>query len=331
MRPMTPAPRRLEPATGLGCLPADEAVWATILAASRLARRFSLPDRPTAYAPDRASGLRSLGTHAPNAWLDWCPLEGWAIASGCPAEARDVLDLYRPLLPTDRDGPFAIGHLGQSLDGSIATGRGDSCFVNGPENIRHLHRLRALCDAVLVGAETVAADDPRLTTRLVCGDNPVRVVLDPRRRLDANLRVFQDGEAQTLLVCADALAGSAPLGRAETLGIPASNGRLRLDILVERLRGLGLRRLFVEGGGVTVSAFLDAGLLDRLHLTLSPLLIGEGRRGLSLPPAASLGDCLRPPCRIFRMGGDILFDCQPGRPRAEPEPAGGEAAIVRVL
>jgi riboflavin-specific deaminase-like protein len=233
-------------------------------------------------------------------------------------------------LPTDPNGAFAIGHLGQSLDGYIATGWGDSRFVNGPENIRHLHRLRALCDAVLVGAETVAADDPRLTTRLVRGDSPVRVVLDPRRRLGADRRVFQDGEAPTLLVCADEPGGAGALGRAQTIGIPTSNGRLRLDLLLERLHGLGLRRLFVEGGGITVSAFLDAGLLDRLQVTISPLLIGEGRRGLSIPPAASLGECQRPPCRVFRMGGDMLFDCQPGQSRLRPEAAGGPV-IERVL
>jgi diaminohydroxyphosphoribosylaminopyrimidine deaminase/5-amino-6-(5-phosphoribosylamino)uracil reductase len=311
--------------------PADEAAWAAILAADRLARQQSLPERPTAYAADGAGRLRGLDADAPGAWLAWNPRGGWATASGCPEDARDTLDLYLPLLPTDPDGTVAIAHLGQSLDGSIATGRGDSCFVNGPENIRHLHRLRALCDAVLVGAETVAADDPRLTTRLVRGDNPVRVVLDPRRRLAADRRLFQDGAAPTLLVCAEGLAGSGPLGRAETIGIPAANGRLCLAILVERLHGLGLRRLFVEGGGVTVSAFLDAGLLDRLHLTLSPLLIGEGRRGLSLPPAASLGECLRPPCRIFRMGGDILFDCQPRLTRTPPAPSDGAGAISRIL
>lgn len=331
MGPLMHPSGRCGPALEPPCPPADGTVWQAILAAYRLARQVSLPERPTAYAADGTGRLRDLDADAPGAWLDWSPRGGWAAASGCPADARDMLDLYLPLLPTEPDGAVAIGHLGQSLDGYIATARGDSCFVNGPENIRHLHRLRALCDAVLVGAETVAADDPRLTTRLVCGDNPVRVVLDPRRRLPSDRRLFQDGDAPTLLVCADELAGSGPLGRAETIGIPASNGRLCLDILVERLHGLGLRRLFVEGGGVTVSAFLDAGLLDRLQVTMSPLLIGEGRRGLSLPPAVSLGECLRPPCRIFRMGGDILFDCQPRRSRQPPEPADGAVAIGRIL
>jgi hypothetical protein len=74
--------------------------------------------------------------------------------------------------------------------------------VTGEENIRHMHRLRALCGAVVVGPGTVVADDPQLTTRLVAGPNPLRVVLDPGRRLAEHHRVFQDGVAETLYVCA---------------------------------------------------------------------------------------------------------------------------------
>jgi riboflavin biosynthesis pyrimidine reductase len=170
---------------------------------------------------------------------------------------------------------------------------------------------------VVVGAQSVSADDPRLTTRLVPGDSPVRVVLDPRRRLSARLGVFVDEAAPTLLVCAEGLEGRTPRhGAAEVVGVPVTGGRLGLGVLLSRLRGRGLRRLFVEGGGLTVSAFLTAGLLDRLQVTLAPLVIGEGRRGLSLPPPARLRDCLRPACRLFRMGADVLFDCdlrQPGQ------------------
>jgi riboflavin biosynthesis pyrimidine reductase len=113
------------------------------------------------------------------------------------------------------------------------------------------------------------------------------------------------------------------------LAVPATDGRLRLDALVEALHRRGLRRLFVEGGGVTVSAFLAAGLLDRLQVAVAPLLIGEGRRGLSLPAGVPLGDCLRPDCRVFRMGADILFDCDLRGPRGASEP-GPEAGPVRV-
>jgi riboflavin-specific deaminase-like protein len=305
--------------------------WPAILAAYRMGCSSPPPRQTTSFAWDGAVGLWPVETDDPEALLVWRPGNGWATASACPAGVRDLLELYVPVLPRDRSETLVIGHLGQSLDGYIATRRGDSCFVTGPENILHLHRMRALCDAVLVGAETVAADDPQLTTRLVAGDSPVRVVLDPRRRLSADQRVFTDGAARTLLVCADDLAGSGRIGQAEVLGIPTIYGQLQLSGLVARLQARGLRRLFIEGGGVSVSAFLSAGLLDRLQVTVAPLLIGEGRRGISLPPSASLGDCLRPPCRIFRMGEDILFDCEPKRPRRGQGDPDRESSTVRMV
>ena len=305
------------------------AAWSALLAARSLARQGTLGEGPTAFAADAVAGLRPLARAAPQALIAWSPGSGWALGSAARGQVRGLLELYLPLLPGCPEKPLTLGHLGQSLDGYIATDRGESCFVTGPENILHLHRLRALFDAVLVGAETVAADDPRLTTRLVPGDNPVRVVLDPRRRLPVDHRVLQDGAAPTLLVCAEGLAVPGHQGQAEVLAVPATAGRLRLDALVEALHRRGLRRLFVEGGGVTVSAFLAAGLLDRLQVAVAPLLIGEGRRGLSLPAGVPLGDCLRPDCRIFRMGTDILFDCELRGPRGASEP-GPEPSLVRV-
>ena len=99
----------------------------------------------------------------------------------CPADdpRHALIDLYLPICSATGARPITVGHLGQSLDGFIATHAGESQFVTGEENILHLHRMRALCDAVVVGAGTVAADDPQLTTRHVSGPSPLRVVLDP--------------------------------------------------------------------------------------------------------------------------------------------------------
>src|SRR6185503_1844489 len=80
--------------------------------------------------------------------------------------------------------------------------------------------------------------------------------------------------------------------------------------LMRVLRERGCRRIFVEGGGVTVSAVLEANLLDRLHVAIAPLIIGDGRPAIRLPARASLSECHRPRYRVFRMGGDVLFDCE---------------------
>lgn len=214
--------------------------------------------------------------------------------------------LYRPLLRP----VWTLAHLGQSLDGRIATEGGVSRYVTGAENLDHLHRLRALADAVIVGGATAALDDPRLTTRRVKGRNPVRVVLDPKRRLPKDLGVFQDGASPTLLVAAEA---SPPHGQAEVIAAPlAEDGRLAPQGVVSALRARGLNRLFVEGGGVTVSRWLGAGVLDGLQVTVAPMILGSGRPSLTLPPIEDLDLALRPACRTYLLGADVLFDFRLG-------------------
>lgn len=301
--------------------------WAAVLAAAELVRSGRAPEQPAAFAADGLGRLRPLRPRDPGALLSWGPDSGWSPAPGCPPSVRDLLDLYLPLCAAGPGITQVVGHLGQSLDGCIATGSGDSCRVTGHENIRHLHRLRALSDAVLVGVETVLRDDPRLTTRLVPGQSPVRVVLDPRGRLRGDLGLCRDGAGPTLVLCAAGHAGPGRIGEAELVGVPATDGRLDLHAVLEVLRGRGLGRVFVEGGGVTVSAFLRAGLLDRLQVTVAPLLIGGGRPGLHLPPALTMGECLRPRCRVFRMGADLLFDCEPRVPAPESPDASGLARV----
>jgi len=239
--------------------------------------------------------------------------------SAAEADRCALAELYQPVLVSVPGAATIFAHLGQSLDGFIATESGDSFYVTGRENILHLHRMRALCDAVIVGAATVAADDPRLTTREVPGRSPLRVVLDPRRRLRAEHQVFVDGAAPTLLVCLEGAVGSpqSVLASAgvEVLELPGSSavsGGISLPALVTALQRRGCSRLFVEGGGRTVSSFLQAGLLSRLHVAVAPLLIGTGRPGIRLPGSLTLADCLRAPHRIYRMGSDLLFDLELG-------------------
>jgi riboflavin-specific deaminase-like protein len=233
---------------------------------------------------------------------------GWRPVAGASVESEALFALYLPFL--QGVACALVGHLGQSLDGFIATSDGDSRYVTGAENIRHLHRMRALADAVIVGAGTVAADDPRLTTRLAPGPNPVRIVLAPERTLSPHLRLFTDGCAPTLVCCLAGCAGAWRATSAEVLEVPRAPGAGGLDLvaLVARLRARGLRRLFVEGGGVTVSCFLQQGLLSRLQITVAPVIIGRGRPGIDVPAAARLTEALRPVPRTFCMGADVLFD-----------------------
>lgn len=291
---------------------ADELVaraWRLLLAAAAAARRG------TSFA------------HVDSAWLVGGQ-PGNGAAATAPAAARPLLDLYGPLCTAAPEHPLVTAQLGQSLDGHIATASGDSYFVTGPDSLKHLHRLRALSAAVVVGAGTVARDDPRLTVRHVEGDSPVRVVLDPNARLDARHRVFTDAGARTIVVHA-AGAGVAAPGRAEVLHVPVERRLLRLDVLLRELHARGLWSVLVEGGGATVSSFLEAGLLDRLHIAIAPLITGDGRPGLTLAARDKIAECLRPRHRVFTLGGDVLFDCDL---RAAATPPGSLSGVLdRVL
>lgn len=270
---------------------------------------WSLLLRLCGLAPAPGRALRAeLGV----AVLSVDPEGHWHCEPAPDAAARALLELYLPLCA--RGGrACVIAQLGQSLDGRIATATGHAHYVTGEADRVHLHRLRALVDAVVVGPGTVAADDPRLTVRSVPGASPVRVILDPRGQLPARAGVFTDGAAPTLLIA----PGDA--------AVPAGVGHLRLDEqsparVLAALAERGLHRVLVEGGGRTVSAFLAAGVLDRLHITVAPVLIGSGRAAVTLPEIRTMAEALRPPVRRFRLGEDVLFDLDLAPPGAGSGP-----------
>ncbi|MCS6878929.1 MAG: RibD family protein [Geminicoccaceae bacterium] len=243
-----------------------------------------------------------------------CAHQGGDLATvpldGLGPEQQRLFATYRDFLAPSPDGLRVVAHLGQSLDGRIATERGHSAFVTGPEDFVHMHRLRALADAVLVGAGTVALDDPLLTVRFVPGPSPLRVVLDPDRRLGPDRRLFQKSGPPTLVLCRAERKDRETLGAAEVIGLPAPEGRLEPRTVLSVLRARGVRRLFVEGGGTTVSRFLAAGCLDALHLCVAPVIIGSGRAALALPAISRMDEAMRLAPEPIRLGEDWLFYCR---------------------
>jgi len=227
-----------------------------------------------------------------------------------PASDSLLYALYGPLCAARRNGSFAIGHLAQSLDGRIATKNGISRWLSGAEDLLHTHRMRAMCDAVVVGVNTVLNDDPQLTVRRCTGAHPVRVVIDPERRLDGSQRIFRDGAAATLvLAAADRARAGEALAQAEVVPVPRGEWGLDPREIRRVLARRGLSSLFIEGGGITVSRFLAACALDRLQITVVPLILGSGRPGILLPEITDLRDSLRPNTRRFVLGNDVMIEC----------------------
>ncbi|MGE0312401.1 MAG: RibD family protein [Lautropia sp.] len=294
-------------------------------------RRRGLPPSPGAHV--RGDGLANAAGATCDARLRWRLNGEWTEA------ALELFELYAPLLALRPGERFACAHLGQSIDGRIATANGHSMGLSGAQNLLHLHRLRALSDAIVIGSGTALADDPRLTTRLAPGPNPVRVVLDGRGRIRPGLRVCSDGQARTLVVGPRRIATGSPdaggggadagggraceggsgykgggactcesIGRAQRIALDGPSPQVAPTAVLDALADRGLPVVFVEGGGTTVSRFLEHHALDRLQITVSPLLLGSGRPALSLPSIDRISDGLRPPARRFALGDDLLWE-----------------------
>jgi riboflavin-specific deaminase-like protein len=201
-----------------------------------------------------------------------------------------------------------VGQLGQSLDGRVATESGHSKYINGPAGLVHLHRLRALMDAVVVGVGTAIADNPQLTVRRVPGPQPARVVIDPKGRLGADARLFADNGVRRLLITEQGTRCRPPSG-VEVVTLSMENGQFAPSAILDALAGRGMRRMLIEGGADTVSRFIAAGCLDRLHVMVAPIILGAGGPGLMLPPLDRADQAPRMPVRVHKIEDDVLFDC----------------------
>lgn len=233
------------------------------------------------------------------------------VAAVAPAEAvpdlPDEADDQQRYDWLDAQHEWVVAQSAQSIDGFLATRTGDGAGLSGPADHRHLHQLRGLADAVVVGAQTVVNDDPLLTVRLASGSNPARVVLDPHGRIPVGAAVLARPDAPTLwLTGPDAL--STPETPSHVTRIRLGSGPWSPDDVLRELRIRGLRRVLVEGGGRTVSSFLAANALDRLFLTTVPILLGDGVPGVRVPPVERVADAPRWPTRRFALGDDSCVE-----------------------
>ncbi len=216
-----------------------------------------------------------------------------------------------PPSSASRERPYVTLSYAQSLDGSITARRGEPLAISGPESLEMTHRLRAGHDAILVGIGTLLADDPLLSVRLVAGSDPQPIIVDSRLRFPLHARLLQGSRSPWI-----ATTEKAEINRqialesagARVLRLPsAENGQVDLQQLLQKLSELGINSLMVEGGAAIISSFLSARLVDRLVLTIAPMLVG----GLNAVEPHQEGSGSSLP-RLFhtryqRLGNDIVL------------------------
>jgi diaminohydroxyphosphoribosylaminopyrimidine deaminase/5-amino-6-(5-phosphoribosylamino)uracil reductase len=223
-------------------------------------------------------------------------------------------DIFGPLRASRVDDLVVVGQCGQSIDARIATPTGHSHYINGEAGLAHLHRLRALVDAVVVGVGTALADDPQLTVRRVEGPSPARVVIDPGARLPSSARVLAADGIRRLVITGDGAPTQLPAD-VEIVPLAAEGGRIAPAAIVAALAARSFRRILIEGGADTVSRFLAAGCLDRLHIVIAPIILGSGPSSLALPPIKRVEEAVRAPIRAHVLGDEVLLDCDLGAQR----------------
>jgi diaminohydroxyphosphoribosylaminopyrimidine deaminase/5-amino-6-(5-phosphoribosylamino)uracil reductase len=193
--------------------------------------------------------------------------------------------------------PLGILKLAMSLDGRIAAASGDSRWISSPESRELVHRWRRECDAIIVGAGTVIADNPRLTCRIPGGRDPVRVVVDAHLRTAPTARVYrQRSTAPTILVTTPdslALARKKYERRGvEVIAVATHAGKIELDRLMLEFGHRGWCRALIEGGANLAGSALCAGIVDRVAFFVAPKILGDGLPAIDGMKSRSVRDAL---------------------------------------
>jgi len=238
---------------------------------------------------------------------------GIAVATGVLREECERLNEdFACFIRTGR--PFVTLKLAASLDGRIAAASGDSQWISGEQSRRVVHELRNRVDAILVGAETVRNDDPRLTCRMRGGRDPLRVILDGRLSISPSARVCtQPSTAPTLIATSEDHGRGEKQAQLEAQGVqvvclPGKNGQVPLRPLLVELGRRGHKSVLIEGGGRIAAAALREGVVDKVLFFYAPLLLGGEGRAMIGPlgiDRVAAGQKLHT-ITVERIGKDIL-------------------------
>jgi GTP cyclohydrolase II len=232
------------------------------------------------------------------------PLDGDGIG-----EAVNVAPLLgRVAAPSWR--PYVVLKYAQTVDGRIATRRGEAKWISSEAERRISHGLRAACDAVLVGVGTAIIDDPQLTVRMVPGPSPIRVVLDSTLRLPSTARVLDDRAGTVVITTEQSTEERRAALSARAVGVHVVDGSPRgvdLASALRTLRALGVGSLLVEGGAQVITSFFAEKLVDRLVVGIAPTIMGAGIEAVGDLGVGRVAESVRlTNLSVHQAGGDLL-------------------------
>ena len=217
-----------------------------------------------------------------------------------------LFSLFLPIIFNSKESPYLIAHLAQTLDGFIATNSGESKYISSSENLTHIHMIRAISDIIIVGYKTVELDNPMLTTRLVTGQSPMRIIIDKNNKLSNKYNVFRNPDNNGYKIISD----KTYTKKENVFQLPLDKNKFNLNDIYDLIKKLRKKIVFIEGGVATVSEFYNNNKLDRLHICISPSILGKGRSSLMIEKKMSLNEILEHEVRYFQTGADILCDIE---------------------
>ncbi len=212
---------------------------------------------------------------------DYLKKHGIDVISGvCEDQAKKLNQVFIKYIRTKR--PFVLLKCAMTLDGRIAARTGDSKWVSGEASRKFVHRLRHATDAIMVGIGTVKKDDPSLTTRLddMKGSDPARIILDTHLSIPRDAKVLRsDSDSDTIIITGDSVSADKiseieKNKRVRVIESPLKNGRIDLDLLMDKLGPMGITSLLIEGGGNVIASSIKAGIVDKINFFYAPKILG---------------------------------------------------------
>ncbi|XOV94965.1 MAG: RibD family protein [Bacteroidota bacterium] len=217
-----------------------------------------------------------------------------------------LLSLYLPYAFMKHIGKreqkcYSISHFAQTLDGRIATSTGDSKWIGNEDNLLHAHRMRALCDAILVGSKTIEKDNPKLTVRLVSGVDPIRVVMGGNGKLSDSLHHAID---ESTIVFRESEQGK---GIYDCV-VMEKDPHFDLTVVLKRLAERNLHSVYIEGGSYTTSRFLEQNAIDQIQIHFSAKILGSGTNSFGFGQINNISEAITfKQSKFIPVGDEMMF------------------------